>query len=103
MSTRSPWITDFGLAKLTGRDDLTNSGDMVGTLRYLAPEALEGQTDHRGDIYSLGLTLYELLDPPAALRRPEPQRAVAVRDRGAAGPAAEARPDRSRATSRRSS
>jgi serine/threonine protein kinase len=55
------WITDFGLAKLAGREDLTNSGDVVGTLRYLAPEALQGQTDHRGDIYSLGLTLYELL------------------------------------------
>jgi serine/threonine protein kinase len=60
------WITDFGLAKLIGRDDLTNSGDVIGTLRYLAPEALRGQTDHRGDIYSLGLTLYELLtlQPP---------------------------------------
>ncbi|MHB1561924.1 MAG: protein kinase domain-containing protein [Isosphaeraceae bacterium] len=55
------WLTDFGLAKLMGRDDLTNSGDVVGTLRYLAPEALRGEADHRGDIYSLGLTLYELL------------------------------------------
>ena len=60
------WITDFGLAKLVGRDDLTNSGDVVGTLRYLAPEALRGQTDVRGDIYSMGLTLYELL----TLRQP---------------------------------
>ena len=60
------WITDFGLAKLVGRDDLTNSGDVVGTLRYLAPEALRGQTDFRGDLYSLGLTLYELL----TLRQP---------------------------------
>ena len=60
------WITDFGLAKLIGGDDLTNSGDVIGTLRYLAPEALRGQTDHRSDIYSLGLTLYELLtlQPP---------------------------------------
>ncbi|MGP0068379.1 MAG: protein kinase domain-containing protein, partial [Isosphaeraceae bacterium] len=60
------WITDFGLAKLVGGDDLTNSGDIIGTLRYLAPEALRGQTDHRSDIYSLGLTLYELLtlQPP---------------------------------------
>jgi tetratricopeptide (TPR) repeat protein len=55
------WITDFGLAKLAGRDDLTRSGDVIGTLRYLAPEALRGETDHRSDIYSLGLTLYELL------------------------------------------
>ena len=55
------WITDFGLAKLAGRDDLTQSGDVIGTLRYLAPEALRGETDHRSDIYSLGLTLYELL------------------------------------------
>jgi tetratricopeptide (TPR) repeat protein len=60
------WITDFGLAKLAGRDDLTQSGDVIGTLRYLAPEALRGETDHRSDIYSLGLTLYELLtlQPP---------------------------------------
>jgi tetratricopeptide (TPR) repeat protein len=55
------WITDFGLAKLTGQDDLTASGDIVGTLRYLAPEALRGETDHRSDVYSLGLTLYEML------------------------------------------
>ena len=60
------WITDFGLAKLIGREDLTESGDVIGTLRYLAPESLRGQTDHRSDIYSLGLTLYELLtlQPP---------------------------------------
>lgn len=55
------WITDFGLAKLTGREDLTASGDVIGTLRYLAPEALRGETDQRSDVYSLGLTLYELL------------------------------------------
>ncbi len=60
------WLTDFGLAKLVGQDDLTASGDVIGTLRYLAPEALHGATDHRGDVYSLGLTLYELLtlNPP---------------------------------------
>jgi serine/threonine protein kinase/tetratricopeptide (TPR) repeat protein len=60
------WITDFGLAKLTGQDDLTASGDVIGTLRYLAPEALRGLTDGRSDVYSLGLTLYELLtlSPP---------------------------------------
>jgi tRNA A-37 threonylcarbamoyl transferase component Bud32 len=60
------WITDFGLAKRSGQDDLTASGDVIGTLRYLAPEALRGETDARSDVYSLGLTLYELLtlSPP---------------------------------------
>lgn len=60
------WITDFGLAKLVGGEDLTASGDVIGTLRYLAPEALRGVSDARSDVYSLGLTLYELitLEPP---------------------------------------
>jgi WD40 repeat protein len=57
----SVWITDFGLAKVEGADDLTGSGDVVGTLRYLAPERFRGQTDARSDVYSLGLTLYEML------------------------------------------
>jgi tetratricopeptide (TPR) repeat protein len=55
------WITDFGLAKLTAQENLTSTGDIVGTLNYLAPEVLRGQADCRSDIYSLGLTLYELL------------------------------------------
>jgi serine/threonine protein kinase/WD40 repeat protein len=54
------WVTDFGLAKEEG-DDLTQTGDLVGTLRYMAPERFDGQCDARSDIYSLGLTLYELL------------------------------------------
>jgi len=55
------WVTDFGLAKATDADDLTHAGDVVGTLRYLAPERFDGQGDHRADLYALGLTLYELL------------------------------------------
>jgi hypothetical protein len=55
------WITDFGLAKATTEDNLTDSGDMVGTLRYMAPEQLRGWADPRSDVYSLGITLYELL------------------------------------------
>ena len=55
------WITDFGLAKLVDQEDLTHPGDVVGTLRYMAPEQLEGETSARSDVYSLGLTLYELL------------------------------------------
>jgi eukaryotic-like serine/threonine-protein kinase len=55
------WIADFGLAKADDGDDLTQTGDVVGTLRYMAPERFAGVTDARGDIYSLGLTLYEML------------------------------------------
>ena len=54
------WITDFGLAKI-GDDDLTNTGDLLGTLRYMPPERLRGWSDPRSDVYSLGLTLYEML------------------------------------------
>jgi tetratricopeptide (TPR) repeat protein/serine/threonine protein kinase len=55
------WLTDFGLAKEEAGDDVTGTGDLVGTLRYIAPERFRGQTDARSDVYSLGLTLYELL------------------------------------------
>jgi serine/threonine protein kinase/WD40 repeat protein/tetratricopeptide (TPR) repeat protein len=55
------WVTDFGLAKSEGTEELTTPGDVVGTARYMAPERFRGQADRRSDIYSLGLTLYELL------------------------------------------
>jgi serine/threonine protein kinase/Flp pilus assembly protein TadD len=55
------WVTDFGLAKASDSKDLTHTGDIVGTLRYMAPERFNGLGDIRSDIYSLGLTLYELL------------------------------------------
>ncbi len=54
------WITDFGLAKAE-EDGLTVTGDILGTLRYMAPERFSGAGDARSDVYSLGLTLYELL------------------------------------------
>ncbi len=56
------WITDFGLVKeMEGSDTLTQSGDIVGTLAYMAPERFRGWSDNRSDIYGLGITLYELL------------------------------------------
>jgi serine/threonine protein kinase/WD40 repeat protein len=55
------WVTDFGLAKADDQDDLTKTGDVIGTLRYMAPELFAGKSDPRSDVYSLGLTLYELL------------------------------------------
>jgi serine/threonine protein kinase len=58
------WITDFGLAQFHADAGLTQTGDLVGTLRYMSPEQAEGRRvvlDHRTDVYSLGATLYELL------------------------------------------
>ena len=55
------WVTDFGLAKADDSVELTNQGDIVGTLRYMAPERFGGRADRRSDVYGLGLTLYEML------------------------------------------
>jgi serine/threonine-protein kinase len=55
------WVTDFGLAKAADGDALTGSGDILGTLRYMAPERFRGVSEARGDVYSLGVTLYELV------------------------------------------
>lgn len=60
-------IADFGLAKLLGGSEidasLTGTQQVMGTLRYMAPEQMEGSklVDHRADIYSLGVVFYELL------------------------------------------
>lgn len=54
------WVTDFGLAK-TQEDGLTETGNLVGTLRYMSPERFRGQHDASCDIYALGVTLYEML------------------------------------------
>jgi serine/threonine protein kinase/WD40 repeat protein/regulation of enolase protein 1 (concanavalin A-like superfamily) len=54
------WVADFGLAQTDGAA-LTVTGDVVGTVRYMAPERFRGWSDPRSDVYSLGLTLYEML------------------------------------------
>ncbi len=57
-------LTDFGLARLTDAPHLTVSGEVMGTPAYLSPEQVRGHPagiDHRTDIYSLGVTLYEVL------------------------------------------
>lgn len=59
------WVTDFGLVQFQDADaQLTDSGVPIGTLRYMSPEQAAGDLalmDHRTDVYSLGVTLYELL------------------------------------------
>ncbi|MBN2445818.1 MAG: serine/threonine protein kinase, partial [Phycisphaerae bacterium] len=58
------WVTDFGLALIGSDPELTLTGDILGTIRYMSPEqslAKRVGVDHRTDIYSLGVTLYELL------------------------------------------
>jgi serine/threonine-protein kinase len=55
-------IMDFGLAKLPGRTQLTTANTIMGTVEYMSPEQARGETvDHRTDIWSLGILLYELL------------------------------------------
>ena len=55
------WITDFGLAKFEESEDLSHSHDLVGTLRFMAPERFHGLSDPRCDVYALGATLYEMV------------------------------------------
>jgi serine/threonine protein kinase len=55
------WVTDFGLARAEGNAGLTAPGEIVGTVRYMAPERFKGEGDARSDIYGAGATLYELL------------------------------------------
>ena len=56
-------MADFGLARLEQDAGMTMTGDLVGTLRYMSPEQAQGQRvlDERSDVYSLGVTLYEVL------------------------------------------
>jgi serine/threonine protein kinase len=60
-------LMDFGIVKILGGDSHTSTGAVVGTALYISPELIRGEVpDHRSDIYSLGVTLYEMLSgrPP---------------------------------------
>lgn len=79
-------IADFGLAKLVGQPDarLTATNQVMGTLRYMAPEQMEGAggVDHRADIYSLGVIIYEMLTgelPVGRFAKPSAKARIDVR------------------------
>ncbi len=74
------WITDFGLARIEGDVGVSVTGDFLGTIRYMPPERAGGQrqvADPRTDIYSLGVTLYELLTLRPAFEGDDQQRLLA--------------------------
>jgi serine/threonine protein kinase len=55
-------IVDFGLAKLAGQGRLTKTGTTTGTIAYMSPEQIQAsEADHRSDLWSLGVLLYEML------------------------------------------
>jgi len=67
---RRLWLADFGLAQIHDRDSEQDQDSVAGTLRYTPPEQLAGSPDARSDLYSLGMTLYELCTlQPAYLDR----------------------------------
>ncbi len=55
-------LTDFGIARITAEPSITSQGQVFGTPSYMSPEQVASQTvDHRTDLFSLGITLYEML------------------------------------------
>jgi hypothetical protein len=65
-------LTDFGIARAVGVPGLTRTGTVLGTPAYMAPEQVQGhQVDSRTDIYSLGVTLYEMVAGRVPFEKPE--------------------------------
>ena len=86
-------LTDFGIAHLASGDDLTATGDVVGTLAYMAPEQAEGRrVTGATDVYSLALTLYEAWTGSNPVRAASPA-ATARRVGRALPPLSSRRPD----------
>src|SRR6266516_2801285 len=79
-------LTDFGSARLAGQETVTQTGALVGTVEYAAPEQLAGgRGDARADEYALGVTLYYALTGELPARRPARDGTRAGRRRGRRG------------------
>ncbi|HKH26276.1 MAG TPA: protein kinase [Acidimicrobiia bacterium] len=90
-------VTDFGIAKAAGGDDLTRTGTVVGTARYLAPEQVNGHpADGRADVYALGLILYEMLAGRAPFGGDSDMATAVARLTNSPEPISAARPEVSR-------
>ncbi len=92
-------IMDFGLARSAAKvDSITQSGKFSGTVRYAAPEQLDGKAEPRTDLYSMGVVLYELISGKPAFAAPDgveqPQLVVIAQiASGKVAPLHERRPD----------
>lgn len=85
-------IADFGLARSTA-DDPTATHTLSGSLRYMAPERFSGVSDHRSDVYSLGLTLYEMLAGRPAFKETDLQQLMSAITRNPPATLRTLRPD----------
>ncbi|ACY14278.1 serine/threonine protein kinase [Haliangium ochraceum DSM 14365] len=70
-------ITDFGIAKLHGEDSRASEGSVVGTYRAMSPEQAQGRSvDHRSDLFSFGILLYELVAGSSPFLLGTPQQTI---------------------------
>jgi tetratricopeptide (TPR) repeat protein len=88
------YVTDFGLAKSVDQSGMTQTGAIVGTPAYMSPEQVKGATvDHRSDIYSAGVLLYEMATGTLPFVGASAYEVMAQRLQRAPRPAAEINPD----------
>src|SRR5262249_7604322 len=87
-------VTDFGIARTADATSLTATGIMLGTPAYLSPEQVTGEaSDHRVDIFALGVMLYEMLAGQVPYDAPTPTGALMKRLGGPPDPVTALRPD----------